>query len=138
MGRDTNWHSIFNIVKKCFGELYDPLKFIFDFSLEKRIFPDDLKIARFNPVFIGGDRSTLGNYRPISVLPFLKYLIVLCIIAFTNNSSKTNVLTPEICFSSSPFNWPRNYSTWQSNIWSFSKQSVYAGGVYLNFKKAFK
>ena len=60
--------AIFSIVQKCFGKLCDPLKFIFDLSLEKKIFPDDL-IARFNPVFIGGDRSKLGNYRPISVLP---------------------------------------------------------------------
>ena len=63
--------TIFSVVKKCFGDLCDPLKIIFDLSLEKRIFPDDLKIARFNPVFIGGDRSKLGNYRPISVLPYL-------------------------------------------------------------------
>ena len=49
--------TIFSVVKECFRELYDPLKFIFDLSLEKRIFPDDLKIARFNPVFIGGDHS---------------------------------------------------------------------------------
>ena len=33
------------------------------------IFPDDLKIARFNPVSKGGDPSKSGNYRPISVLP---------------------------------------------------------------------
>ena len=33
------------------------------------IFPDGLKIARCNPVFEGGNRSKLGNYRPISVLP---------------------------------------------------------------------
>ena len=76
--------TIFSVVKECFRELYDPLKFIFDLSLEKRIFPDDVKIARFNPVFIGGEYSKLGNYRPISVLPCLKYLSVLCIIAFTN------------------------------------------------------
>ena len=63
--------TIFSVVKKCFGELSDPLKFIFDLSLEKRIFPDDLKIARINPVFIGGDRSKLGNYRPLSVFPCL-------------------------------------------------------------------
>ena len=59
--------TIFSVAKKCFGELWDPLKFVFDLSLEKRIFPDDLKIARINPVFIGGDRSKLGNYRPLSV-----------------------------------------------------------------------
>ena len=63
--------TIFSVVKKCFGELSDPLKFIFDLSLEKRIFPDDIKIARINPVFIGGDRSKLGSYRLLSVLPCL-------------------------------------------------------------------
>ena len=60
--------TIFNVVKKCFGELNDPLKFIFDLSLEKRIFPDDLKTARVNPGFKGGGRSNLGNYRQLSVL----------------------------------------------------------------------
>ena len=59
----------FNGVKKCFVELYDPLKFIFELSLEKGIFSDDLKIARVTPVFKVSDRSKLGNYRPISVLP---------------------------------------------------------------------
>ena len=59
----------FNFVKKCFGELYDHLKFIFELSLEKVIFPDDLKIARNTSVFKVGDWSKLGNYRPILVLP---------------------------------------------------------------------
>ena len=53
--------TIFRCVKKCFGKLYDPLKFTFDLSLEKKIFLDDLKIARFNPVFIGSNRSRLGT-----------------------------------------------------------------------------
>ena len=62
--------TIFNVFREWFGgELYDSLKFTFDLSLENMVFPDDLKIARFNPVFKGGDRSKLGNYRPISVLP---------------------------------------------------------------------
>ena len=59
----------FNVVKKCFGELYDPLKFTFELSFEKGIFTDYLKIARVTPVFKGGDRSKLGNYRQISMLP---------------------------------------------------------------------
>ena len=37
--------TIFSVVEKCFGELSDPLEFIFDLSLEKGIFPDDLKIG---------------------------------------------------------------------------------------------
>ena len=49
----------FNVVKKCFGELYGPLKFIFNLSLEKGIFSDALKIARVTPIFKSGDRSDL-------------------------------------------------------------------------------
>ena len=37
----------FNVVKKCFGELYDPLKFVLELSLEKSNFPDDLKFCNF-------------------------------------------------------------------------------------------
>ena len=54
---ETQPDTIFSVAKKCFGELYDSLKFTFDLSLEKKkIFPDDLKIARFNPVFKVSDR----------------------------------------------------------------------------------
>ena len=71
--------TIFNVFREWFGgELYDSLKFTFDLSLEKVVFRDDLKIARFNPVFKGVDRFKLGNYRPTSVLPcqyFLAYYV---------------------------------------------------------------
>ena len=61
--------TIFDVTKKCFVELYDSLKFTFDLPLKNIIFPDGLKIARFNPLFKAGGRSKLENYRPISVLP---------------------------------------------------------------------
>ena len=38
------------------NKLNDPLKFIFEVSLRKEIFPDGLKIARVTPFFKGGDR----------------------------------------------------------------------------------
>ena len=56
---ETQPKTIFSVVKKCFGELVDTLKFMFDLSLEKRIFRDDSKIVRFNPAFIVGDCSKL-------------------------------------------------------------------------------
>ena len=42
---------------------------VFNLSLEKRIFPDNLKIARVTPIVKAGDENEMGNYRPISVLP---------------------------------------------------------------------
>ena len=58
----------FNVIRNCFGALLKPLIHIFNLSVEKGIFPDDLKIARVIPIFKAGDESEIGNYRPISVL----------------------------------------------------------------------
>ena len=59
----------FNVVKQVFQHIHKPLKHIFKLSLSKGIFPDELKIAKVTPIFKAGERSTLWNYRPISVLP---------------------------------------------------------------------
>ena len=59
----------FNVVKNCFGPLIKPLMYIFNLSLAKGIFPDDLKIARVTLVFKAGNENEVGNYRSISILP---------------------------------------------------------------------
>ena len=58
-----------HVIINCFSELNDPLKYLFEKSIEKGVFPDALKIARVTPLFKGGDPSNISNYRPISVLP---------------------------------------------------------------------
>ena len=58
----------FNVVRNCFGLLLKPLMFIFNLSLQKGSFPDELKVAKVTPVFKADDVNELGNYRPISVL----------------------------------------------------------------------
>ena len=59
----------FNVVKNCFGLLIKPLMYIFNLSLAKWIFPDDLKIPRVTSFFKAGNENEVGNYRPISILP---------------------------------------------------------------------
>ena len=59
----------FNKIKKCFSELYKPLKHVFNLSIETGVLPDKLKIARVPPTYKAGDSSDITNYRPISVLP---------------------------------------------------------------------
>ena len=59
----------FNVVGKCFGELNEPLLYVFNSSLEHGVFPDSLKIAMVTPLFKSGDPANISNYRPISVLP---------------------------------------------------------------------
>ena len=39
----------FNVIKKCFSELCEPVKHVFNLSIETGMFPDKLKIARVTP-----------------------------------------------------------------------------------------
>ena len=59
----------FNVVKKCFSELCEPLKHVFNLSIEIGVFPDEFKIAWVSPVYKANDSNDLTNYKPISVLP---------------------------------------------------------------------
>ena len=59
----------FNVVKKCFGEINEPLKYLFNLSLENGIFPEKMKIAKVIPLFKNGGPENILNYHPISVLP---------------------------------------------------------------------
>ncbi len=63
------------LLKRVIDNIARPLAHIFNVSFSSRVFPDALKIARVVPVFKGGDRSKLVNYRPISVLPCLSKII---------------------------------------------------------------
>ena len=58
----------FNVMRSCFGELCEPLQYLFNLSFEKSIFSDDLKIAKVAPIFKAGNNAELSSYRPISVL----------------------------------------------------------------------
>ena len=51
------------------GELSDILCYVFNLSLQTRIFPNPLKIVKVTPVFKTGDLTEISNYRLISVLP---------------------------------------------------------------------
>ena len=57
-----------NVVRFVFDALIKPIKYIFDISLNKGIFPNKLKLARVTPIFKTGDKEHVNNYRHISVL----------------------------------------------------------------------
>ena len=57
------------LFKNAFGALrtLNPFNYLFQLSLEKGSFPDDLKIEKVSPIYKDGDSSDISNYRPISV-----------------------------------------------------------------------
>ena len=58
----------FNVLKKCFSSLCEPLKYLFNISIKKDIFPDDLKMAKVTPICTADNKSNVSNYKLISVL----------------------------------------------------------------------
>ena len=67
MNKSTGADEIyFNVIKNCFGELSDILRYVFDLSLQTGIFPDPLKIAKVTSVFKTGEFKEISNYRPTS------------------------------------------------------------------------
>ena len=51
------------------AELSDILRYVFNLSLQTRIFPNPLKILKVTTEFKTGDLPEISNYRLISVLP---------------------------------------------------------------------
>ena len=111
---------------------------LINLCLTHGVFPSALKIAVVKPVFKSGDKKSLTNYRPISILPYLSKLlekiIHLRIMSFLN---KSNIL------SSCQFGFQKNKSTLmpllllQENITKALENGNVVCGIYLDLKKAF-
>ena len=55
------------IIDACDG-LKNILFHVFNVSIQQRIFPNSLKIAKVTPIFKSGDKGNMSNYRPISII----------------------------------------------------------------------
>ena len=64
-----------NVVNETSDIFFTPLKYIFNFSLQQGIFPENLKVAQVSPVHNKDEELLLANYRPISVLPCFSKLL---------------------------------------------------------------
>jgi hypothetical protein len=57
-----------SLIKKCIHNISDPLRHIFNLSFSTGTVPRQFKIAKVIPVFKSGDKNSVDNYRPISLL----------------------------------------------------------------------
>ena len=63
------------LLKETIGTICMPLTHIINLSFDTGIVPDQLKIAKVVPIFKASEKTSLNNYRPISLLPAISKLL---------------------------------------------------------------
>ncbi|KAJ8703937.1 hypothetical protein PYW07_013231 [Mythimna separata] len=106
--------------------------------LQKGVFPAPLKQSVITPVYKGGDKDDVNNYRPISVLPSISKVLEKII-----NTRLTNYLTKFNILSNSQFGFRKDVSTEDAvtALSSLVAEHLDKGkkclSVFLDLKKAF-
>ena len=101
-------------------------------------FPNCLKIARITPVFKGGNKNELGNYRPISLLPIVSRVLEKCInIRFYEHLERHRRLHPN------PFGFRKGRTTERAISFITTiindalDRKLRVAGIFLDLIKAF-
>lgn len=111
---------------------------LINFSIERSIFPDSLKVARVIPLHKKGDPTTPANYRPISILNSLSKIFEKVLAAQITNFFESNSL-----FSTFQYGFRQGRSTTQAigalleRIYSNFNENQITQGIFLDFSKAF-
>ena len=57
-----------HLIKDIINAIVKPLTEICYLSFSSGVFPNDMKIAKVDPLFESGDLKSFNNYRPVSLL----------------------------------------------------------------------
>ena len=115
-----------------------PLSDIINCSMNTGVFPDALKIAKVVPIFKGGEKDSIGNYRPISILPSFSKVFEKVIF----NRLSEYVFSKKI-LNTCQYGFRKNHSTYMSVLDMYEKISSaidnneYAVGIFIDLAKAF-
>ena len=124
------------LLKACAAPLCVPLQHLFNLSLKYATLPDEWKVHKITPIHKSGDKSSVRNYRPISLLcstsKVLEKLIYKVVMEFLLSS-----------FSKSQFGFLAGRSTLQqlllflADIHQNREKKATTNVIYLDFQKAF-
>ena len=126
------------ILKQVIPNIVKPLTYICNKSFLLGCFPDCMKMSRIAPIFKAGDKNTLNNYTPISILPqFSKVLEKLLENRLLILVEKNNVLNDN------QYGFRRNRSTTialfnlSQKVSNFLDNKLSALGIFVDLTKAF-
>ena len=126
------------LCKDAFLVLSEQLTHMFNCSLRKGIFPDEWKSAKVVPLFKGGDKESVENYRPVSLLPLpgklLEKIVHNRITEFFGN---TNFITPNQGGFRKGFSTTSTMADLTDDIFSGINKGLTTLAAFIDLKKAF-
>ena len=134
---DCNDINMF-LVKMIVNAIVTPLTYIFNLSLQKGVFPDQLKVTLVTPLYKSGDSQLFSNYRPVSLLPQFSKILE----KIVNNRLKLYIEHKSI-LSKCQYGFRRGHSTSLAllelveKISTATDNSMFTIGVFVDLKKAF-
>ena len=126
------------LIKFVAYEVSRPLSHIFNLSLEKGIFPENLKSSRTVPIFKCGDPKLCDNYRPISLVCTISKILEKMVHTNLINHLEINDLLYK-----HQYGFLKGRSTEQNllHVVNFISNALNSGnfciGIFLDLKKAF-
>lgn len=57
------------LIKEVIFSFVSPLTYICNLSFQMGVFPNDMKLTKVIPIYKNGDKHSMANYRPVSLLP---------------------------------------------------------------------
>ena len=127
-----------SIIKEIRLSIIKPLTNICAKSINQGIVPSNMKIAKIIPIHKSGDKSSLSNYRPISVLPvFSKVLEKVIYKQMYTHLENLNI------FYKHQYGFRKNHSTYMAimqlvdHILASRDSGKFSVGIFLDLSKAF-
>jgi len=127
-----------SLLVQSIGFLASPLAHIFNLLVTTGIFPDALKRAIITPIFKKGAKHDPGNYRPISVTPFIAKLFETLM-----KKQIMNYLTSNHLISKNQYGFQNKKSCEMAllDMYSYITQATGSGkfalGIFMDIQKAF-
>ena len=127
-----------NFIKKIIFQIIKPLHHIFTLSFEKGIVPSQLKIAKVIPIYKSGDRRSMDNYRPISLLTtfskIIEKIVATRLTIFLNNNQIISKWQFGFRAQHSTVHPMLHYTNFLSKSFNEKKHSL---SIFCDLKKAF-
>jgi hypothetical protein len=83
------------ILKACASLISQPLSHIYNHLLYTGVFPDHLKISIVKPLFKKGDKTSMTNHRPISILTVFSRVLEVMYDRLSHHMHTNTILVPE-------------------------------------------